>query len=181
MSQTPPSPTALRVSGLSQNTATPFELRPAKAQRTELATQMDLLGLRKLSFTGQITSLGAADWQLDATLGATVVQPCAVTVEPVTTRIDVPVRRVYQKDFIDVDAPEAEIPDDDAVEPLSTWIDPADVMIEALVLHLPLYPRAPDAELGVLSVSEPGVRPMTDEDARPFAGLAALKEQLKDD
>jgi len=181
MTQSPPSPTALRVSGLSQNAPTPFDLRPPKARLAELATELDLLGLRKLSFVGQISGLGAVDWQLDATLGATVVQPCAVTVEPVTTRIDVPVRRVYQKDFIEVDAPEAEIPEDDSVEPLSQWIDPADVMIEALVLNLPLYPRAPDAELGALSVSEPGVRPMTDEDARPFAGLAALKAQLKDD
>lgn len=181
MSQTPPSPTALRVSGLSQNAATPFELRPSKARLAELVTELDLLGLRKLSFVGEISALGAADWQLDATLGATVVQPCAVTVEPVTTRIDVPVRRIYQKDFIEVDAPEAEIPEDDAVEALSQWIDPAEVMIEALVLNLPLYPRAPDAQLGAFNVSEPGVQPMTDEDARPFAGLAALKDQLKGD
>lgn len=181
MTQTPPSPTALRVSALSQNTSTAFELRPKKAELTALAAQLEVLALRKLSFVGTVSALGAVDWQLDATLGFTVVQPCAVTVEPVTTRIDVPVRRLYQRDYIDVDAPEAEVLDDDEVEPLTHWIDPGDVMIEALVLHLPLYPRAPGAELGAVMVSEPGVRPMTDEDARPFAGLAALKEQLKDD
>jgi hypothetical protein len=29
-------------------------------------------------------------------------------------------------------------------------------------------------------VTEPGVAPMRDEDARPFAGLAGLKDQLSD-
>ena len=55
------------------------------------------------------------------------------------------------------------------------------VMVEALSLNLPLYPRAPDAELEQTVFSKDGVKPMTDEDARPFAGLAALRSQLDDD
>ena len=178
MKQTPPTPTALRVSELSQNAATPFVLRPETARLKEIAAELDILGLRKLSFEGDLVGEGKFDWRLNAKLGATVIQACAVTLDPVTTRIDVPVTRLFQRDHVDVDAPEAEMPEDDTLEPLGPWIDPGEIMVEALVLHLPLYPRAPGATLGEMVFAQPGVAPMRDEDTRPFAGLAALKAQI---
>lgn len=176
--QTPPGPDALRVADLKQNSATAFALRPDATTLQAIAAELDLLGLRKLSFSGEITAQGGADWRLTAKLGATVVQPCSVTLEPVTTRIDVPVDRIYLAGFEEIDAPEVEMPEDDTSEPLGAWIDPAQVMIEALVLALPLYPRSDGAELGETVYAEPGVAPMRDEDARPFAGLADLKAQM---
>ncbi len=178
MSITAPSDHALRVSELPQNSPTAFALRPDAEALKEIAQSLDLLGLRKLSFVGDVRAEGKADWRLTATLGATVVQPCSVTLEPVTTRLDVPVSRVFLRDYVDVDAPEAEMPEDDSVEPLGAWIDPQAAMIEALVLALPLYPRSEDAELGEAVFSAPGTKPMRDEDARPFAGLEALKKQM---
>ncbi len=144
-----------------------------------LAVALDLTGLRKLRFEGQIAGHGATDWLLTGDLGATVTQPCAVTLAPVTTRIDVPVRRLYVRDFEEIDAPEAEMPEDDEVEPLGAWIDPEAVMIEALSLAIPDFPRADGAELGETVLTEPGVDPLTDEAAKPFAGLADLKSRLE--
>jgi len=57
-------------------------------------------------------------------------------------------------------------------------------MAEALALALPLYPRAPDADLGEAVFTTPGQAPMTHEAAKPFAGLAdltGLRGALKDD
>jgi len=54
-------------------------------------------------------------------------------------------------------------------------------MTEALVLALPAFPRAPDAAPGDASVTEPGTAPMTDDAARPFAGLEALRDKLTGD
>lgn len=173
-----PSPSALRVSELSQNSPTAFAIRPETARLQQIAERLEILGLRKLSFQGDIKASGSADWILTGTLGATVIQPCAVTLEPVTTRIDVPVRRLFLRDFVETDAPEVEMPEDDEVEPLSAWIDPDAIMLEALDLSLPLYPRSDGAEIGAVTVTEPGKTPMRDEDARPFAGLAALKDKL---
>lgn len=181
MSQTPPSSAARRVSGLSQNTPTPFELVPSPEALAALASEMDLLGLRKLRFEGQIGAQGATDWLLTGQLGATVTQPCAVTLVPVTTRIDVPVRRLFVRDYQEIDAPEAEMPEDEDVEPLGPWIDPEAVMIEALSLAVPDFPRADGAALGQIVLTEPGVAPLTDEAARPFAGLADLKSKLEGD
>lgn len=183
MTQSKPSPGAFRVSELAPNTATSFELRPDADRLRSLAADLGVSALRKVSFAGAVRGTGAADWRLDAQLGATIVQPCVVTLEPVSTRIDTRVERLYLDDYSEDDAPEAEIPQDDTIEPLGLWIDPDAVMLEALALMIPLYPRAEDARLGAFVVAEPGVTPMRDEDARPFAGLAALKDQMgaKDD
>jgi uncharacterized metal-binding protein YceD (DUF177 family) len=178
MAATPPSDTSLRVAALSQKAPTTFALRPAAPELAELATALELTGLRKLAFEGTLEPLGARDWHLKARLGATVVQPCVVTLDPVSTRIDIDVMRTFLRDYTDIDAPEVEMPEDDSVEPLGAWIDPAVVMQEELALALPAYPRAANAEAGTIRVTEPGKKPMSDEEARPFAGLAALKEQL---
>ncbi len=179
MSRTPPSPTALRVADLSQNSENTFDLRPDPEAVNALTQDLDLQALRKLSFNGAVVSIGKTDWQLEARLGATVVQPCVVTLEPVTTRIDTTVLRRYVHDYSDPDEPEAEMPEDESTERLGQWIDPAQVMQEALALAVPDYPRKDAAELGQLVYTKPGEAPMTDEDARPFAGLADLKDQLK--
>lgn len=179
MSPKSPSDTAIRVTDLSQSAENGFSLRPDKDALEQIAAALDLSALRKLSFEGQISPLGRSDWQLTGRLGATVVQPCVVTLAPVTTRIDSDVTRQFVTDYVVPDEPEAEMPEDDTTEPLDQWIDPAAVMREALALMLPDYPRADDAELGQSVYTEPGQTPMTDDDAKPFAGLADLKAKLK--
>lgn len=173
--------TSLRVADLPQNAPTPFDLRPDTKGLDAIKAELGLLGLRKLSFVGDVRAQGKRDWVLTGKLGATVIQPCVVTLEPVTTRIDVPVSRVYLADWEDPDEPEFEIPEDDETEPLGPEIYPASVMVEALSLALPQYPRKDGAELEQADYTEPGKQAMTDEDAKPFAGLANLRDALKKD
>ncbi len=172
----------LRVSKLSTKAPTRFERRPDAAQLSAIAAELDLLGLRKLSLVGTLEPEGRNDWRLRATLGVTVVQPCVATLEPVTTRIDEPVERQFLADFDDSQptGEEAEMPEDDTTEPLHEMIDLDQMMIEALALALPLYPRAKDAAPADLSVTEPGKKVLSDDDVKPFAGLAALRDQLAD-
>jgi len=110
-----------------------------------------------------------------------VVQDCVVTLDPVTTRIDQKVRRQYMASYEEPEDAEAEMTEDETIEPLGSSIDPYEVMIEALTLAIPAYPRKEGQELGEAVFAEPGVKPMRDEDTRPFAALSALKEQLKGD
>lgn len=170
----------LRVSNLSTNAPTRFERRPEAEQLKAIAAELGLSGLRKLSFSGTLAPDGRRDWRLVATLGATVTQPCVATLEPVTTRIDEPVERRFLADF-DAGQPtgeEAEMPEDDTAEPLREVIDLDQVMIEALALALPLYPRAKGADAADISVTEPGKQALGDDDVKPFAGLAALRDQM---
>jgi len=174
-------PTSLRVADLPQNSPTPFDLRPSGAELEAIRDDLDLQGLRKLSFVGEIRARGKRDWVLTGQLGATVIQPCVVTLDPVTTRIETSVRRMYLSDWTEPDEPEFEMPEDDETEPLGAEIDPGVVMREALALALPQYPRKDGAHLESANFTEPGKQAMTDDDAKPFSGLAGLRDALKKD
>lgn len=177
MSQYP----ALRVADLSQNSPTAFELTPDSDALNALATDLDLLDLRKLRFAGEITAQGKRDWRLKAKLGATVSQPCVVTLDPVTTRIDIRVERTFLSEWGTPEDSEVEMSEDDTIEPLGPEIDVGAIMQEALALNLPLYPRKEGVALGESVHAQPGVAPLKDEDLKPFAGLAALKDALNKD
>lgn len=171
----------LRVADLPTTRPTRFELVPDEAALSAIAQELGLVELRKLRFKGEIRAEGREDWLLTADLGATVVQSCVVTLEPVTTRIDEKITRRFvaqlPEDASDED--EVEMPEDDTLEPLGNVIDPAAMMIESLSLSLPLYPRAEGAELSEAQFTEPGKKAMTDEETKPFAGLAALRDKLE--
>lgn len=173
---TVPSDAAMRVSTLPKNAPTRFALTPEAAEMDALAQALELSALRKLSFRGEVRPAGKHDWVLSGHLGATVVQPCSLTLAPVTTRIEEQVTRRFTPHLPeeDSDAEEVEMPEDETLERLGTHIDPAEVMAEALALALPLYPRADGAEMGGGTFTQPGQKAMTDDDARPLANLADL-------
>ena len=145
-----------------------------------MARELDVAEIRSLRLAGRLEPDGHRDWRLEARLEALVVQECVVTLEPVETRVDEPVERLYLADWTEPEAAEAEMPDE-AGEPLPEAIDLLALAAEDLTLALPAYPRAPGAELGQAVFSEPGTTPMTDEAARPFAGLEALRDRLRED
>ncbi|WP_208353460.1 YceD family protein [Pseudaestuariivita rosea] len=172
----------LRIADLSQRKPTAFDMTADADMLADLTKRLELLDLRKVRLQGQIAPQGRDDWALTAHLGATVVQPCIVTLAPVTTRIEEDIRRLYLAHMADQpDASEVEMPEDDTVEPLPATINLRDVLAEALALALPLYPRADGAALDAAVFTEPGKAPMTDDEARPFAGLASLRDKLAKD
>jgi uncharacterized metal-binding protein YceD (DUF177 family) len=169
----------LRLADLVSARGTAFTLVPDADERAAIATTLGIVAIKKLRFEGKLTPQGRKDWELTATLGATVVQDCVVTLAPVTTRIDEDVRRNYVADLPDLTGTEVEMPEDDTLEPLPDSIDLYAVLTEALALALPLYPRSEGAELGQIVYTEKGIAPLTDDDAKPFAGLGALRDSLK--
>jgi uncharacterized metal-binding protein YceD (DUF177 family) len=153
-----------------------FDITPEAAEAASLARLMGATAVRKLRFRGSLTPLAPRGWALDATLGATVVQPCVVTLEPVTTRIDADVHRRFLPTAGEavgelVFDPEGE---DDEVEPLGERIDLGLIATEALALALPAYPRSPGAELRAADAGEAA----GDDVVKPFAALAALRDKL---
>lgn len=175
MAEAEESPRIVRLSALSGRSPAPVRLAPDAAACEAIAERLGLLGLRKLRLEGELAPEGRADWRLEARLGATVVQPCVVTLAPVTTRIDVALTRRYVAEMAAPAGDEIEMPEDDTEEPLPEMLDLAQVMEEALALALPLYPRAEGAELSRAVFGPPGTDPLTDEAAKPFAALGRLK------
>ncbi len=169
-------PARLRLPDLKQRKVHAFDWVPDRVAMAAIAAELDLIDLKKARLSGRLVPVGKADWDLEAKLGATVTQPCVATLAPVRTRIDETVLRRYRADPGEVPlAGEIEMPEDDTIEPLPEVVDLSDVFRESLSLALPPFPRVGDAATVNLDVAEPGVTPMTDADARPFAGLAAFR------
>lgn len=168
-----------RTGALSHRKPTRFRMIPDAAKRAEIAKDLDLQAIGSLIMEGEILPHGREDFRLEAKLKGDVVQSCVVTLAPVPAQIDDRISRHYQADFALPDADEVEISDNDGSEPLPEVLDLWEVLGEALALALPLYPRAPGAELGEAVFAAPGTAPLRDADLRPFAALAALAR--KDD
>jgi uncharacterized metal-binding protein YceD (DUF177 family) len=170
----------LHLARLNRASDTDFLLEPDAAERAEIAAAVGATTVRKLRLAGTLEAQGKYDWHLRAKLGVTVIQPCVVTLEPVTTRIDVDVVRSYLDNMPEPEGDDFEMPEDDTVEPLPHQLDLATLMVEALALAIPDYPRAEGVALGKAIYTAPGVAPMTDEDTKPLAGLAALRDKLQE-
>ena len=169
----------LRVAGLSGRAPVTIDIAPDAAQRDAIAAWLGIEGVPALSLRGRLVAGGRRDWRLEARLDAQVAQRCGVSLQPVTTRIDESVLRRYVDGLELPQEAEMEVPEDDTREPLGDVIDPAAVMLEALALAVPPFPRRDDAPVpGATVVTEPGKPPMRDEDARPFAALGALRDRL---
>ena len=177
-----PSPSAFAVASLPKSHPTAFTVAPGSDEIAALADRLELQALRKLTFKGEVRAAGKNEWLLTGKLGATVVQPCSVTLAPVTTRIEETVTRRFLPVLPEAQAEgeEVEMPEDETLEQLGSHIAPFEVMAEALALALPLYPRAEGAAMEVRAVTEPGKAAMTDDDAEPLANLADLRAARRD-
>lgn len=177
---TDPAPHILRLADLPSRKPTRFALRPEEGARASLAAELGISGIERLGFTGALTPKGRSDWALEAALDARVVQTCVVTAEPVATDLTETVERIYIADLPEPEGDEVEMPEDDRVEALPDTLDLSAVMAEALSLSLPLYPRVPGASFGQIDHAAPGTEALTDETAKPFAGLADLLKKGSD-
>ena len=125
-----------------------FDISPEPEEAAAIARLLGARSVRKLRFAGELSRLERGGWELEATLGASAVQSCVVTLDPITTRIDQTVRRLWLPDAV---ARAAEIvvdpEEDDEIEPLGDRIDLGRVAVEALALALPAYPRKPGVAL----------------------------------
>lgn len=170
------------LTGLPRKAPVDVSLALEAAAQDAIVRRLDLIALRKPSLTGRLTPSGRQDWDFDGQLGATVVQPCVRTLEPVTTRIDEPVQRRFRAELpVVAEDEDAEIPEDVTVEPLPTSVDLAEIFEEALSLALPAYPLAEGSAPGDMRAAPPGVAPLSDDDVKPLAGLSALRDRLPSD
>ncbi|MBM3604026.1 MAG: DUF177 domain-containing protein [Alphaproteobacteria bacterium] len=162
-------PQRLRVAHLNPKTPTPFHLRPDEATRAAMADELGIDALSRLDFRGDLRAQGSDSWVLTGTLSARVTQPCVVTLKPVRSDIQEPVRIQFSPHVTPPQGEEIEMPDE-TLEPLGNFIDLTAIMVEALSLALPEYPRAPGAGLpDATGTAEPAT-----DTRRPFAGLDKL-------
>ncbi len=171
----------LRLADLPQKRPTHIRLVPDGGQLEALSDRMGVDAMRKARFEATLTPGPGRDWTLSGHIGATVVQPCRVTTDPVTTRIEEDVARRYSPDFdpdlAPVENAEVEM-EDEGLEALPAALDLGDILEEVLALAIPAFPRVAGAEDIDLSVAPPGADPLTEDSVKPFAALAALRAKL---
>ncbi|MEL6196990.1 MAG: DUF177 domain-containing protein [Pseudomonadota bacterium] len=171
----------VRTATLAEAGGLAFDVAPDEIESAAIAAYLGIEGVSGYNMRGQLEPDGDG-WRMTAILRAAPVQACVVTLEPVAGRIEVEIERRYQPDLRLPEEVELELgaEDDRAPEPLGDEIDLAQPMIEDLALALDPFPRRDGAAHGAAVYAPPGVDPLTDEAARPFAGLAALKARLGD-
>lgn len=168
MSQNPRMQSRYRVAQLNPRQPTAFALAPDAEARAAIAQELGLLALPTLRFQGEIRPAPSDAWEVDGRMQARISQACVVTLAPVKASLDEEVHRVFSPHASTPAAEEAEMGDED-LEPLGAFIDVEAIMIEALTLALPLYPRAEGAALETADEAEP-----EEAGRKPFAGLADL-------
>lgn len=142
----------------------------------------DFLGIpevRAVSATLKLRAEPGRRFILDGPVTADLTQTCVVTLAPLETRVETPIRRVYQDVPPDDEDPEQDPFADDAPDLVEGGVIDAGVALcEHIALEMEPYPRAKDAP-------EPGTQPSDggkDETARadnPFAVLAQMRNLEK--
>ena len=170
----------LELRHLVQNRGVNFNLNFSEALILSVTQQHKLIKLQKPSFFGTILPLAQGDWVLSGMLGASIEQPCSITLLPVRTRIDTQVTRNFRKLLLPLSKTthDTEYTRDDNEEQLHQIIDIYCIFCEALSLELPDYPRTKDVVATIIDYGPPGTEALTDATAKPFAVLAGLKDKM---
>lgn len=159
----------------------PLEGAADADERAALAARYAVPAVRALSYAAQAAPWGPGGWRIHGAVTAELTQVCVVTLEPVETSFTEPFERFFAPpgrldaaaDLLDPDGEET-------VEPLGETLDLGEIAAEAAALAIDPYPRKPEAAFEGVLKGPPGAEPLTDEAARPFAGLATLKARPRD-
>ena len=145
-----------------------------EAERLAIADRLDLGPIERLDAHVTLSRTGPAV-RAEGRLAATLEQRCVVTGEPIAAHIDEPFA------FLFTPAPQHGEPDEevelgtedcDVVFYAGSAIDLGGAIADTLALSLDPYPRSASADA---ALREAGV--LTEEQASPFAALAALKKE----
>jgi uncharacterized metal-binding protein YceD (DUF177 family) len=177
-----PAPEFSRVYSSEQLSAAAGDVVGGEADEAEcaaLASRYDVPAVRALRFALKAEPAGAG-WVVTGDVTAALTQRCVVTLEPVETEIAEAVeRRFVPRDQLPAIHPGVELELSaaavDGPDGFDDSLDLGEIAAETVALAIDPYPRHPEADFANLIASPPDTAPLTDEAARPFAGLAALK------
>ena len=173
----------VRFSEINQSKPFKFHLTLSKEKISDLIKRLNLLNIKKVSLTGVLSPLSLDKWKLQAELRASVKQKCVISLKPVKTIVHETVHRTFsplalQNANETNDDGTSPVIFDDTLQELNDEIDLAEIIFEELMLILPSYPKSEGAEFGPYSITEPGVKPLRDENLKPFAELSDFKNKL---
>ena len=170
---------------LEHKAGAPLTGQAEAAECAALAVRFGVPAVLSMRYRATAARWGRGGWRIEGEAEARLEQTCVVTLEPVETTVREPFdRRFVPASQIEAPAPGSETELDsemaDAPDGFSGHIDLGEIAAEAVALGIDPYPRRAGAEVGQVLSGPKGAEPLTDEAARPFAGLAALRRRDSD-
>jgi uncharacterized metal-binding protein YceD (DUF177 family) len=150
------------------------EIEAGDAERAALAGRFGLIAIERLTAKADLSCDG--DTVVAAgSLSAAVIQSCVASGEPVAAAVKQPFRILFRPEAEAGGDEEIELSEEecDVVFYAGAAVDLGESVAETLFLALDPYPRSPAA---AKALEEAGVK--SQEEAGPFAALAALKGKL---
>jgi len=158
--------------------------RASEAQREKLADRLRLSAVENFEINLHIRPITKkpAAVGVEGSVSATITQPCSVTLEPVETRIEMPVSLQFEEeiDVEDQQLEEIDITKNEPPEPIiDGGFDIGEAMVQLVAIEIDPFPRQPDLPFedyasapGNTAISAPAPPD------NPFAVLAELKNKL---
>ena len=166
----------LTVESLRESGGGPAAAQADASERAALARRFGARSVAALEIEAESAPWGPGGWLVRGRARARLEQTCVVTLEPVETAVDEPFERRFAPESRFAEAEALLAPDArDELEALGAEIDLGEIAAETVALALDPYPRKPGAAFEGRVQGPPGAEPLTDEAARPFARLAALR------
>lgn len=153
------------------------EIEATEAEMQDIARLLDLIALAGLAFRYRFEHGGGGRWRLEGHLRADVTQTCVVSLDPVVTRLDMPVEAAYWPASLILNS--AHDPEEPASHETLDWpeaivdgkIDLGPLVYETLATALDPYPKRAGASFDWSQGGDEAESVKTG----PFAALRALK------
>jgi uncharacterized metal-binding protein YceD (DUF177 family) len=167
------------VSELLRGDVVTLTIAAGDAERRALAEFLNIPEVKSLAARLKVRAEPGRRFVLDGTVAADLVQSCVVTLDPVETRVEGPIRRVYLDTPPDQEDADLDPFDDDAPDLIDGGvIDAGAAVCEYIALEMEPYPRAkhaPEPENTAENGGGEGDAPANN----PFAVLAQLRDLEK--
>ena len=146
-----------------------------KSNLLELAKLTQILNIEELkvfSFQGQFIQVNKNDYILSASFNATLIQLCIISLRPIKTKINHKINQCYSAEekvnkskYISIDHDSVE------KEQIKSEINVGDIMLEALSLEIPLYPKKKNLRFKGLTITDSEIKPLDQSLNNPFFSL----------
>jgi len=145
---------------------------------SDLGDLMQVTKISRFSFSGNILQTSSKKYKLSSTLKGSLIQKCVITSNPVKTILDTTIKRYY------ISAKSNCVPFDtesnvafSELEFIENELDIGDIIIEALALAIPDYPKKQNVKFNGVTITENGLEPLDKIVNNPFSSLEKLKNK----
>ena len=150
------------------------------------SSAMNLLDLTKIlqierllafSFKGEIVQSNPVHFVLKANFKATFIQLCVISLNPIKSHITHEIEQYYSLKSEDQRIKTVSIDYDEVeIDEIGSELNIGDIMLEALSLKIPLYPKKKNMKFEGVTITEAGLKPLEKTLNNPFRALKKLRE-----